>query len=373
MATVIDETKLTEFLDRAVNDIGAVISAPLVLLGERLGLYKAMAGAGPLTSQQVAERAGAAERYVREWLRNQAAGGYVTYDARQRPLRAPARAGARARRRRQPGVHPRRLRPHHLAVRRRDEAPRSVPNGRRPRLARARPATLPWHRAVLPPRLQHVSGRQLDPRARRRRGQARRGAPRSPTSGAATAPRRSSWPRRSPAPQFHGFDYHEASIRRARAAAAEAGRRRPNAVRDGIGEGLPRRRVRPRVRLRLPARHGRSGRGGRARPRDPRPRRHFHARRARRRRHRRGQPHAGRTRLLRSLDGHLYAGVPKPGGRRSPSGRRPARRACATCSTRPASPGFAEPPKPLSTSSSKRGHNRPARASHERREHAADG
>jgi hypothetical protein len=50
------------------------------LIGEKLGLYKAMAHAGPLTSQEVAERSGAAERYVREWLGNQAAGGYVTYD-----------------------------------------------------------------------------------------------------------------------------------------------------------------------------------------------------------------------------------------------------------------------------------------------------
>ncbi|HZT90473.1 MAG TPA: class I SAM-dependent methyltransferase [Gaiellaceae bacterium] len=77
----IDEAKLEAFMGRAVTDMGAIISAPLFVIGERLGLYKAMAGAGPLTSQQVAERSGAAERYVREWLRNQAAGGYVDYDA----------------------------------------------------------------------------------------------------------------------------------------------------------------------------------------------------------------------------------------------------------------------------------------------------
>jgi SAM-dependent methyltransferase len=60
--------------------MGACISAPLMVIGEKLGLYKAMAGAGPLSSQEVAERSGAAERPVREWLGNQAAGGYVTYD-----------------------------------------------------------------------------------------------------------------------------------------------------------------------------------------------------------------------------------------------------------------------------------------------------
>lgn len=77
----IDETKLEAFMGQAVTDMGAIVSAPLFLIGEKLGLYKAMAGAGPLSSQEVAERAGAAERNVREWLRNQAAGGYVSYDA----------------------------------------------------------------------------------------------------------------------------------------------------------------------------------------------------------------------------------------------------------------------------------------------------
>jgi len=71
-ATEIDEGKLEAFMGQAVTDMGAIISGPLMLIGEKLGLYKAMAHA--------AERSGAAERYVREWLGNQAAGGYVTYD-----------------------------------------------------------------------------------------------------------------------------------------------------------------------------------------------------------------------------------------------------------------------------------------------------
>jgi SAM-dependent methyltransferase len=79
-ATEIDGAKLEAFMGQAVSDMGANISAPLMLIGDKLGLYKAMAQAGPLTSQEVAERSGAAERYVREWLRNQAAGGYVIYD-----------------------------------------------------------------------------------------------------------------------------------------------------------------------------------------------------------------------------------------------------------------------------------------------------
>jgi SAM-dependent methyltransferase len=79
-ATEIDQAKLEAFMGQAVTDMGAIISAPLMVIGEKLGLYKAMAHAGPLTSAEIAERSGAAERYVREWLGNQAAGGYVTYD-----------------------------------------------------------------------------------------------------------------------------------------------------------------------------------------------------------------------------------------------------------------------------------------------------
>jgi SAM-dependent methyltransferase len=76
----IDEAKLEAFMGQAVSDMGAIISAPLIMIGEKLGLYKAMAHAGPLTAREIAERSGASERYVREWLGNQAAGGYVIYD-----------------------------------------------------------------------------------------------------------------------------------------------------------------------------------------------------------------------------------------------------------------------------------------------------
>ena len=74
MAATVDEGRLEALMGRAVADMGAAVSAPLLLIGERLGLYKAMAGAGPLTPSEVALRAGASERYVREWLANQAAG-----------------------------------------------------------------------------------------------------------------------------------------------------------------------------------------------------------------------------------------------------------------------------------------------------------
>jgi SAM-dependent methyltransferase len=77
----INESKLNEFMGRAVGEIGAAMSATLVLIGDKLGLYKAMANAGPMTPGDLAKKTGTAERYIREWMANQAAGGYLTYDA----------------------------------------------------------------------------------------------------------------------------------------------------------------------------------------------------------------------------------------------------------------------------------------------------
>jgi hypothetical protein len=76
----LDEAKLEAFVGQAVVDMGSAISGLLLHLGDRLGLYKAMADAGPITSATLAEGTGTAERYVREWLANQTAGGYVVYD-----------------------------------------------------------------------------------------------------------------------------------------------------------------------------------------------------------------------------------------------------------------------------------------------------
>jgi SAM-dependent methyltransferase len=77
----LDPQKLEQFVFGAVDEVGAALNAALVVMGDKLGLYRAMAGAGPLTSEELASRTGTAERYVREWLNAQAAGGYVEYDA----------------------------------------------------------------------------------------------------------------------------------------------------------------------------------------------------------------------------------------------------------------------------------------------------
>lgn len=80
-APVIDRTRLDSFLMRAVGDLSAGYGGVMVSLGSKLGLYKAMWGAGPISARELAARTGCAERYVREWLSSQAAGGYVDYHA----------------------------------------------------------------------------------------------------------------------------------------------------------------------------------------------------------------------------------------------------------------------------------------------------
>jgi SAM-dependent methyltransferase len=75
----LDEAALEQFVHQTVGDLAAAISGLMVHLGDRLGLYRAMAGAGPLTPSTLAARTGTRERYVQEWLANQAAGGYVAY------------------------------------------------------------------------------------------------------------------------------------------------------------------------------------------------------------------------------------------------------------------------------------------------------
>jgi len=76
----VDEDKLNAFIGMAMGDLGGAMGAALVLIGDELGLYRALA-AGPLGPAELAERTATNERYVREWLGNQAAGGYVEHDA----------------------------------------------------------------------------------------------------------------------------------------------------------------------------------------------------------------------------------------------------------------------------------------------------
>lgn len=77
----INEDKMNAFLGKVVGDFGAALSSSLVYIGQKLGLYKAIAAGEPVTPAELAEKTSTNERYVREWLINQAASGYVDYDA----------------------------------------------------------------------------------------------------------------------------------------------------------------------------------------------------------------------------------------------------------------------------------------------------
>jgi len=77
----INEDKMNAFLGKVVGDFGAALSSSLVYIGQKLGLYKALASGEPVTPAELAQKTSTNERYVREWLINQAASGYVDYDA----------------------------------------------------------------------------------------------------------------------------------------------------------------------------------------------------------------------------------------------------------------------------------------------------
>jgi SAM-dependent methyltransferase len=77
----IDQEKLNTLLGQAVGDMGAALHATLILIGDKLGLYRAMADGHPVTPAELAARTGTAERYVREWLNANAASNYVQYHA----------------------------------------------------------------------------------------------------------------------------------------------------------------------------------------------------------------------------------------------------------------------------------------------------
>src|SRR3954469_2080336 len=85
MATIehppaLDEKKLMDFVFKAVDEVGATLNAALVVMGDKLGLYRALADGGPSTAADLAARTETTDRYVQEWLNAQAAGGYVDYD-----------------------------------------------------------------------------------------------------------------------------------------------------------------------------------------------------------------------------------------------------------------------------------------------------
>lgn len=82
----VDQERLQDFMGRMVGEFGVVASAALIVLGDKLGLYRAMAGQGAIISANLAKRTGMTERYLREWLAAQAAAGFVELRRPHKPM-----------------------------------------------------------------------------------------------------------------------------------------------------------------------------------------------------------------------------------------------------------------------------------------------
>ena len=195
MATIeqapLDMEKLEAFVFRAVDEVGATLNTALVVMGDRLGLYRALAGAGPLTPTELADRTGTAERYVREWLNAQAAGGYVEYDPESGRYTLPPEQALALTDSESPAYLPGFFQ---IALGSVIDSPRiteAARDRRGRRLARAQPRRLRGLRAVLPARLQREPDRRRGCRRSTASSRSSSGARRSPTSAAATARRRS--------------------------------------------------------------------------------------------------------------------------------------------------------------------------------------
>ena len=268
----LDQDKLNAFMGRAVVDIGATFHAGLVIIGDKLGLYKALADAAPA-------HPGASWRRRRAPTSATCASGSTrrppaatspttptgTYSLTEEQAFALADEDS-------PAFLPGGFSSRTSAVKAEPKITEAFRTGEGVRLARARPGAVRGHRAVLPPRLRGNLVTVVDPRARRRRGEARRGARVADVGcghGASTILMAQAYPKST----FVGFDYHGPSIETARKAAQRGGRRATASRFEGAGASdFPGHGLRPRRVLRLPARHGRSGRRGDARAALARPR-----------------------------------------------------------------------------------------------------
>ena len=233
-APPLDMDALMAFVFRAVDEVGATLNCALVVMGDRLGYYRALADHGPLDAADLARRTSTGERYAAEWLNAQAAGGFVTYDPATRAYTLPAEHAVALTDESSPaflpGLLPDRLR--HRPRRRPDLRPR--PRRRRARLGRAQQRRAQRLRALLPARVRRPPGRRVAARPGRRRRQARAGRP---------GPRPRLRPRRLDRPDGPGLPgVGLRRLRRARpldrdrpAAGRRGRRRRPHPVGGGPG------------------------------------------------------------------------------------------------------------------------------------------
>ena len=244
----IDEAKVNAFVMNAVGELGATLNAALVVIGDRLGLYKAMAGAGALTPRELADRTQTNERYVREWLNAQAAGGYVTYADGRYTL--PAEHAVALADEDSPAFLPGAFQLMTAAVRDEPKIAEAFKSG----------AGVGWHQhshdlfegceRFFRPGYQHNLTQSWIPALDGVEDKLRLGARVADVGcghGASTLIMADAYP----ASEFRGFDYHAESI-----AAATPEGRPARLVRGRLGPGLPGHGLRPRHHVRLPARHG---------------------------------------------------------------------------------------------------------------------
>ena len=173
----IDEDRLNDFVGRFAGDLGAVLHAATVLIGDRLGLYAAMGDSQPVTAAQLAERTGYDERYLREWLSAQAASGYAEYDATAETFRLTEEQAFTLTSPDNPFFAPGGMQVAASTIADVALVADAVRTGGRRRLGCTRRQPVRRHRPLLPAQLHRQSGRLVAAGARRRRRRAGDGCP----------------------------------------------------------------------------------------------------------------------------------------------------------------------------------------------------
>ena len=249
MTMTLNEDRLMAFVGKAIGDFGALVNGALVVVGDRLGFYRAMADGQP-TTLGGARRAHRDDRAVRPRVAERADRQRLRHVRGRRPLQPARGARARADRREQPGLRHRRVPAGARLGPIGRPADRGVPHWRRDRLGRAPRGPLPRVRAVVRPVLPHVPREHLDPGARRGRRRSCEAGGSVADVGCGFGTSTIVMAEAFPAATFVGFDPHSGSVEAARDRAAAAGL--GDRVRFEVGDRaeLPG-HVRPRRLLRL--------------------------------------------------------------------------------------------------------------------------
>ena len=307
-APAMDEAKLNAFIGKALGDMGAAMSASLTVIGDKLGLYKALHEHGPATSAELAGRTKTHERYVREWLAAQAAGGYVEYDPQTRRFTLPPEQAFMLADESSPLYVQGAFQLIEAAMADEPQITEAFKSGR----------GFGWHehdarlfegteRFFRPGYNAHLAGEWI-PALDGVEAKLREGANVADVGcglGASTIVMATAYPKST----FTGFDYHRESIERAKERAAAAGRERSRQFRSRERARFPGRRLRPHRVLRLSPRHGRPGRRVDAYFASAQSGWHVAVGGAVCKRPTRGESEPDRPHILRGIDIALYAGI----------------------------------------------------------------